>query len=329
MKKRGYCIRYAIANNKGGVGKTTTTSNLSVLLARFLMNGGSNPAGYVLGIDLDSQGNLADALGLRSEVYDPDTNPKGKCLSQLLLGERTLKEVLVSAHLPDRGLPRPNLYIIPASRALPTALAELRIKEVAAQLLRQPGESVDDILINRLEEAGSLFRYILIDCPPALDTLKIAVYKFVHGVIVPAIPDILSGRGTQQHTADLIRLLRDGDVKARLRSLLPTMVDGRLNINQFMLERLVGVYGEGIVADHIPRNVRVSEAPGAPGGGGKTVVEYAPDSTGAQAYEAFANKIWEQDARYWRLAAAGKISPDGDVKPWWTGRKGKETNGDE
>src|SRR5690606_24437424 len=103
----------AVANNKGGVAKTTTAVNLADGLARRLIGADGRPTGHVLLVDLDPQGNVADALGVRSRVYDAETNAGGPCVSFLLTGQKGLRESVIPLDRTADGLPRPNLFLIP------------------------------------------------------------------------------------------------------------------------------------------------------------------------------------------------------------------------
>mgnify|MGYP003375332373 FL=1 len=273
----------AVANNKGGVAKTTTAVNVADMLARRLIGPDGKPTGHVLLVDLDPQGNVADALGVRSQVYDEKANPNGPCVSFLLTGTKTLRESVISLDRKSDGLPRPNLFLVPATRLLESIAEELIIREF--QSIRNPQNKyppLDDVLSVRFAPALDIFRYIIIDCPPKLDTLKRAVYRFAERVIVPTKPDFLSVEGAVQHTEDLKALHDHGDVKARVAYVVPAMVHPRQVMDQQMMVALMKAYGRNRIAAPVPQSVVVKESSGR---GGRTLMEYAPDSPAAQAYQ--------------------------------------------
>ncbi len=278
----------AVANNKGGVAKTTTAGNLGHGLAtKFIVD--NQVTGGVLLVDLDPQGNLADFFGVRQQVYDSEKNPNGKCISFLLKGQATLKDSIISLDRVEEGLPRPNLYLIPASRELEYAAEELLNADFMAS--RRPMEnhtSINRILSTRLAGAVGVFNYIVVDCPPKLDVLKNAVYDFAHLVIVPTKTDYISTVGAVQHTQDLYNLREKMGLKAQLAFVLPTMVSPRQIMDKQVYSDLIKTYGASRVAHPIPMSVKVKESPGA---GGQSVFEYAPDSEPALAYQDLVRRV--------------------------------------
>ena len=283
---------WAIAHNKGGVGKTTSTVNLAWYLAQRLRveaETGNGRPGAVLIVDLDPQGNSADALGLRDRVYHRKRNPNGRCLSFLLGGQRSLRDSIISADRAGDGLPRPNLYLLPASRELEMATEALIAQDAAA--IRRTGKSaLADILNERLGQVRDVFTYVLLDCPPKMDSLKTSVYNFADAVIVPIVAEYLPTVGAAQHTEDLFELHDTVQARARLRYILPTRFDGRLSLARSMLANWQDTYGrEGVkVAVPIREAVAVAEAPGM---NGKTLGEYAPNHAAALAYQWLAREM--------------------------------------
>lgn len=287
MKKLTTVI--AIANNKGGTGKTSTACNLADGLAKKLMGPDGRPTGGVLIIDLDPQGNVADFFGARSVVYDGIRNPDGKCISQLLTGRSSFRDSLVSLNRPKAGLNRPNLYMIPAGRELELVAEELLIRDTLTR--RSPGRGdipLENVLVERLAPADGTFDYIILDCPPKLDILKIPVYRYADQVIVPTKTDFLSVAGTAEHTADLDNLIRSNTVTTQISFIVPTMVRDSQVSDREMTADLVRTYGRRMMADPIPLSVKVKESPGA---GGRSIFEYDARSAPALAYASLVEKV--------------------------------------
>lgn len=281
---------YAVANQKGGVAKTTTACNLAHGLSQKLMNRRGEPTGSVLLVDIDPQGNVADFFGLRHLVYEPDRNPDGPCISKLLTGKTSLRDSVLAADRSDDGLPRPNLFIIPASLELEYAAEELLLNDFMGQ--RRGSRKVvglNDIFSHYLGEAKNVFDYIIIDCPPKLDTLKVPIYRFAEQIIVPVKTDHISVVGAVQHTQDIAELRRAGEISAQVAYIVPTMHDRRQVLARQMLASLQDTYGDSRVVDPIPNSVRVKESPAA---GGRSIFEYDPRSVPAQAYQNLVEVIY-------------------------------------
>ena len=288
----------AVANNKGGVAKTTTAGNLAYGLAhRITANGESG--GKVLVVDLDSQGNQADFFGVRERLYDPVSNPDGACISHVFNEEDCdIHEFVVSVDRTEDGLPRPKLFLVPATRELNFAVENLAaidsISAYQASISRGRRQIVatrqlDTILSDRLTRLAHNFDFIVLDCPPNLEALKRAVYEFADEVIVPVKADRLSAIGAQQHTDDIVRMIREYDLKVRISFIVPTMMRARQVLAEQTVEMLRSRYGANRVATPIPESVYIKEGPAA---GGLTVFEYAPDSAPAEAYADLAEKVY-------------------------------------
>lgn len=270
----------AVANNKGGVAKTTTAGNLADGLARTLVRDGEI-TGRVLAIDLDPQGNLADFFGVRKHVGQ-------RCIGELLVGRQSLKQVVIPLDRTDEELPRPNLFLIPASNALESTAQELIMRQMLPAY--RDSMDIDTILRDVLGPLFSHFEYIVLDCPPKLDVLKRAVYNLADEVVVPVKADHISLIGARQHTNDLVALKQGKHGRkfpARLAAILPTMVPSRQVLARQTIEVMKRYYRD-LVADAIPDSVLVKESPAT---NGRTLFEYAPDSPPAQAYLSLVRRI--------------------------------------
>jgi len=272
----------AIVNRKGGVGKTTTAITLAHGLARKL-----GDDGRVLIVDLDPQGNVALSLGLSSNGQD---------VSDLLMGDASLRDCVLSAsQVQADGLKRPNLFVIPSSDKLATAKLQLVSQEtIAVVAARFEGKRYDDIatvdnlLVDKLGPAKSVFDFIILDCPPSLDMLGNAVYHYADEAIVPVKVDFLGSAGTVRHTENIIAAQQSG-IEIRISLVVPTFVHPRQVLAQEVIEALIRRYGKNRVAFPIPASVKIEQAPAQ---GGKTVFEYAPDSAPAAAYEKLVERVY-------------------------------------
>lgn len=275
---------YAVVNRKGGVAKTTTSVSLAHGLALKLQETGD---GAVLLIDLDPQGNVATSLGVDTQ---------GKCISDLLLGNRALEDSIISADRSQSGGPaRPNLYIIPATDRLAQTKVEMiasaAVNQVVRQMTRRKGSDdvpVAEVLEQRLADASQVFSYIIIDCPPTLDLLQDSVYRFAHAAIVPVKVDYLGAAGAAQHTQGILEAQADG-IDIKIVMIVPTFVRSRQLLARQMLKTLKETYGEKRVSAPVPTSVKVEEAPAA---SGQTIFEYAPDSKPAEAYWNLVERIY-------------------------------------
>jgi chromosome partitioning protein len=249
---------YAIANQKGGVGKTTTAVNLSAYLAL---------AGQrVLLLDMDPQCNASSSLGL-------DKNKIAISTYEVLLGTAApSKALLRNAKL--------NLTVLPASPSLAAAEVEL-VSELAREYrLRQA-----------LAAEASKYDYVLIDCPPSLGLLTVNALTAATGVLVPVQCEYLALEGLSQlmRTVQLVRQRLNPQLE--IRGLLITMYDPRTVLSQQVANEVEKFFGEKVFRTRIPRNVRLSEAPSY----GQPITTYAPTSPGGLAYKSLADELLLQD----------------------------------
>jgi chromosome partitioning protein len=239
---------YALANQKGGVGKTTTAVNLGACLAELGQR--------VLIVDADPQANATSSLGLdKKRVQDTIYRP--------LLEETPLLDSILRSQ-------RFKLALVPANPDL--AGAEVELVDVFGREFR---------LKRALQPIDGRYDYILIDCPPSLGLLTInALAASTDGVIIPVQCEYLALEGLSQltQTLDLVRTHLNPDL--RIRGLLLTMYDGRTNLAQQVVDEVRRHFGELVFQTIVPRTVRLSEAPSY----GEPILYYAPKSTGALAY---------------------------------------------
>lgn len=288
----------AVANNKGGVAKTTTAGNLAYGLSQKLILDGK-VTGRVLIVDLDIQGNQADFFGVRDRIYHEQMNLEGACLSNLINDPNcAASEFLISADRASEGYPRPNLFIVPATRELGYAVETIAgldsVNAYQASISRgrkRPTvqRQLDTLLSQRFGRIAHNFDFIIIDCPPNLDALKTAVYDFADEVIVPVKTDRLSVIGAQQHTDDIVNMIREKGIKVRISLIVPTMMRTRQILAEDTLKMLHKRYGEQRVSVPIPDSVHVKEGPAA---GGISLFEYSPRSKPAKAYMSLVEQVF-------------------------------------
>jgi chromosome partitioning protein len=263
---------YAVANRKGGVGKTTTAISLAHGLARKIEKRG----GRVLLVDFDPQGNVATSLQLE---------PRENDLADLLLDRCTLKECLVSANRAEEGLQRSNLFVVPSSDSLAEAKSELMIRSAVGGRRTVP---LEEILEHKLGFVRKFFDYVVVDCPPTLDAFSDAIYNLADEAIVPVKTDFLGEVGTARHTNDILEAQAYG-IDIKISCILPTFYDRRLTIARSVLSALVSHYGKANIAVPIPRTTIFEQAPAV---NGQTIFEYQPDSVAALAYQQLVDRVY-------------------------------------
>jgi chromosome partitioning protein len=255
----------AIANQKGGVGKTTTAINLATALAAIGQR--------VVVLDLDPQGNASTGLGVgraerRSTSYD------------VLVGERPMEEALIDTSVP-------GLSIIPSDVDLSGAELELSNAPRRSYRLRH----AIDRFRRALSVKGQSCDYILIDCPPSLNLLTVNAMTAADSVMVPLQCEFFALEGLSQlmRTIDLVRGNLNKDLV--IQGVVLTMYDKRNNLSAQVAADVREHFGDKVYDTVIPRNVRVSEAPSF----GKPVLLYDLECAGAQAYLGLAREVVRQE----------------------------------
>lgn len=251
----------AIANQKGGVGKTTTAINL----AAALVEAGSR----VLVVDLDPQGNASTGLGIEVEDREFTTY-------DLLLEEAELTSVVMPTVIP-------GLMIVPATVDLSSADLELMTNEKRSFLLH-------DALRQTAMDTFEL-DYILIDCPPSLNLLTVNAMIAAHSVLVPLQSEFFALEGLSQLMLTIREVRQTGNKDLRIEGVLLTMYDQRNNLSMQVEQDARENLGDIVFRTRIPRNVRVSEAPSF----AMPVLTYDTLSKGAQAYRALAQEVIQKN----------------------------------
>ena len=242
---------FTVANQKGGVGKTTTSVNIAAALAK--------QGHKVLVVDLDPQGNASTALGAE--------HTSGTLSSyEILIGHATPEEAMQPN--PDN----PNLFCIPATIDLAGAEIEL------VSMVRREYRLYDALRRGFLESHG--FDYVFIDCPPSLGLLTINAMTAVDEVMIPIQCEYYALEGVGQLLNNIGMIREHLNQNLHIAAVLLTMYDARTKLAADVAEEVRSQFGEVVLRNMIPRSVKVSEAPGF----GQTVVEYDPTSRGALAY---------------------------------------------
>lgn len=247
---------FAISNQKGGVGKTSTAVNLAAALATKGMN--------VLVIDNDPQGNASTALGIEHGVEVPSTY-------DALIDEKPLIEIVKPC--PDIE----NLWCVPANIDL--AGAEIELVSLVARENRLKN-ALSDYAAAREANGEARLDYIFIDCPPSLGLLTINAFVAAQEVLIPIQCEYYALEGLSQLLKNISMIQKHLNADLHVSTIVLTMYDGRTNLSSQVAEEVREHFPKEVLESVIPRSVRVSEAPSYQ----QTVMSYDPQSTGALAY---------------------------------------------
>ena len=250
----------SITNQKGGVGKTTTTINLGAALALAGMK--------VLVVDTDAQANCTSGLGLRKD------NARKSIYHAIILNQ-PINEIVVGTDLE-------NLKLVPSDRNLTGA---------AIEMIELPEREF--ILKNLLSRVVSEFDYILIDTPPSLNILTLNGLVAAHSVLIPIQCEYFALEGISDLMDTLTRVRRGFNPDLAIQGILLTMFDERTNLSNQVREDLRSYFAGHLLATVIPRNVRLAEAPSF----GKPIVIYDIRSKGAESYVGLAQEIMNHEKK--------------------------------
>ncbi len=247
----------SIANQKGGVGKTTTSVNLSAALAKI--------GEKVLLIDCDSQANATTGMGIDKPSLEHS-------LYQGLIGETGVDDIIYPTMLP-------NLMMIPAN-------IDLIGFEIEMVPVKQREKKLKDLLVQIKER----FDYIILDCPPALSLLTLNAFTASDSVLIPLQSEFYALEGLGQLLDTIKRVKLSFNPRLKIKGILLTMYDKRTNLAQHVVEDAEKYFKDMVFKTRIPRNVKLGEAPSY----GLPVILYDKHSQGSKSYIAFAREFLQR-----------------------------------
>ena len=250
----------AIANQKGGVGKTTTAINLGAALAMQDM--------WTLVVDCDPQANTTGGMGFPRD-------PARRSIYHGLMHDVPLKDLVLAGGVE-------GLHLIPSEKNLVGA---------AVELVEQPDR--EQVLRKKMAEIRNEFNFILLDCPPSLDLLTLNALVAADSVIVPVQCEYFALEGVSELLDTLIRIRRSHNPHLAVEGILLTMYDERTNLSRQVRDDLRDFFGDQVFSTVIPRNVRLAEAPSF----GKSILLYDPDCKGATSYLDLAKEVISHDQK--------------------------------
>lgn len=248
----------AIGNQKGGVGKTTTTVNLGAALASF--------GKKVLIIDSDSQGNATSGLGVEQTSDQPS-------LYEVLLDSLPIQECIVPTY-------REHLHVVPSN---------IQLAAVESQLVGVAGR--ENRLKQAIEPIREQYDYILVDCPPSLGQVSINAFTASDSVLIPVQCEYYALEGLSQLLNTIRLVQRTYNKEFRIEGVLLTMLDARTNLGYEVAEEVRKYFQDKVYQTVISRNIRLSEAPSY----GKAIIDYDARSRGAEMYLELAKEVMAND----------------------------------